>query len=71
MVNNSMSQAQFTKGNKQRWSTLTVCKKIKTLNKNREEDHALRKRLRYEFFLSLRMMDIMLALEFLKLRMTV
>jgi glycosyltransferase involved in cell wall biosynthesis len=71
VVNNSMSHTQFTKGNMQRWSTLMVCKKIKTLNKSGEEDHALRKRLRYEFFLSLRMMDILLALEFLKLRMTV
>lgn len=71
VVNNSMSQSQFTKGNKQRWSTLIVCKKIKALNKNREEDNALRKRLRYELFLSLRMMDIMLAWEFLKLRMTI
>ncbi len=70
-VNNSMSQTQFKKGNKQRWSTLMVCKKIKALNKNEEEDNALRKRLRYELFLSLRMMDIALAWEFLKLRMTV
>lgn len=71
VVSGSMSRAQFTKGNKQRWSTLRVCKKIKTLNKNREEDSALRKRLRYELFLSLRMMDITIALEFLKLRMTI
>jgi len=71
VVNNSMSQVQFTKGNKQRWSTLAVCKKIKDLNKSSEEDHALRKRLRYEIFLSLRMMDIRLAVGFLKLRMAV
>jgi glycosyltransferase involved in cell wall biosynthesis len=71
VVNSSMSQLQFTKGNKQRWSTFLVCKKIKALNKNSVEDNALRKRLLYEFFLSLRMMDIALALEFLKLRMTV
>ncbi len=71
VVNSSMSQMQFTKGNKQRWSTLLVCRKIKALNKNRMEDEALRKRLRYELFLSLRMMDFTLALEFLKLRMTI
>jgi hypothetical protein len=70
IVNSSMSRAQFASGNKQRWSTLAVCKKIRALNKNREEDSALRKRLLYEFLLSLRMMDVRLALEFLKLRMS-
>ncbi|MBK5279172.1 MAG: glycosyltransferase family 2 protein [Bacteroidia bacterium] len=67
LVNSSMSQRQFTRGNHQRWSTLAVCKKIKALNRNLEEDKALQRRLRYEFLLSMRMMDVSLAMQFLKL----
>ena len=67
LVSSSMSRQQFIKASKQRWSTLVVCRKIKVLNKNFEEDKALQHRLRYELFLSLKMMDIRLALEFLKL----
>ena len=67
MLSTSMSRAQFTKSNEQRWSTLNVCRKIKELNRTSEEMQALRHRLQYEVFLSLRMMDVRLAYEFLKL----
>ena len=69
IVSSSMSNQQFIKASKQRWSTLVVCKKIKALNRNDAEEKALRHRLGYEFFLSLKMMDVQLAIEFLKLRM--
>ncbi len=68
-VRSSMSHQQFTKASKQRWTTLAVCQKIKALNKNFEEDKALQHRLRYELFLSLKLMDLHLAMEFLKLWM--
>lgn len=67
LVSSSMSRQQFTKASKQRWSTLVVCKKVKALNKNSEEEKALQHRLRYELLLSLKMLDIRLAVEFLKL----
>ena len=67
LVSSSMSRQQFTKASKQRWSTLVVCGKIKVLNKNFEEEKALQHRLRYELLLSLKMLDIRLAVEFLKL----
>lgn len=69
LVSNSMSSDQFKRNNKQRWSTLEVCQKIRNLNRSMEEDKALRHRLRYEFMLSLKMFDINLAGRFLKLWM--
>jgi glycosyltransferase involved in cell wall biosynthesis len=63
----SMSQDQFVRASLQRWSTLRVCEKIKSLNRREEENKALRHRLRYECMLSLKMMDVKLAFEFLKL----
>ncbi len=67
VVSNSMSSKQFQKGDKQRWSTFRVCEKINQLNQNREEKRALQKRIRYEFFLSVRMLDFKLAASFLRL----
>jgi glycosyltransferase involved in cell wall biosynthesis len=67
IVSNSMSSKQFQKGDKQRWSTLHVCEKINQLNQNREEKAALQKRIRYEFLLSMRMLDFRLAVAFLRL----
>ena len=66
LVKNSMSEKQFERGNEQRMSTLIICKKIQKLNRNKEEENALRKRVRYEFLLSLQMLDLGLAIEFLK-----
>ncbi len=69
MVSTSMSKAQFKGKNAQRWSTYLVCKKIKNLNQTKEEEKALRQRLRYEILLSLKMLDFGLALHFFKLMM--
>jgi glycosyltransferase involved in cell wall biosynthesis len=63
----SMSTKQFKKGDAQRWSTLEVCKKIKLLNRNREEKKSLKKRLSYEIFISLKSYDFTLANAFWKL----
>jgi glycosyltransferase involved in cell wall biosynthesis len=67
VIDSSLSAKQFTSGNIQRWSTLEVCKKIIVLNRTTEERASLRKRLRYEIWLSLRMGDVKLAVEFGKL----
>jgi glycosyltransferase involved in cell wall biosynthesis len=67
MVNSSLSKKQFTKGDTQRWSTLKVCEKIKSLNRTLEERAALRKRLWYEIRLSLQLRDFALAWQFSKL----
>jgi glycosyltransferase involved in cell wall biosynthesis len=66
IVKGSLSDLQFRRGSKQRWSTLKVCEKILKLNKNAAEHIALKKRVRYESLLSLRQLDIRLALAFLK-----
>lgn len=67
IIDSSLSKKQFTKGNKQRESTLEVCKKIKLLNRTEQERAALKKRLWYEIKLSLRMGDVKLATRFGKL----
>jgi glycosyltransferase involved in cell wall biosynthesis len=63
----SLARKQFKKSGAQRWSTLAVCKKIRLLNQTREENLALKRRLRYETGLSLRLLDFSLAVAFWKL----
>jgi glycosyltransferase involved in cell wall biosynthesis len=67
VLSDSMSAKQFQSGNEQRWSTLRVCEKINQLNKSDKEVSALKKRIRYEFLLSIRMRDFKLAKAFLRL----
>jgi glycosyltransferase involved in cell wall biosynthesis len=66
-VLSSMSAKQFVRSGPQRWSTLEVCKKIKHLNRNKEEDAALKQRLYYEMRVSLVAFDFGLAYSFWKL----
>jgi glycosyltransferase involved in cell wall biosynthesis len=66
-VFNSMSKNQFNRSGAQRWSTFKVCEKIKKLNKTPDEVDALKRRLKYELKLSLRMVDLKLASAFFKL----
>ncbi|MDZ7647251.1 MAG: glycosyltransferase [Cytophagales bacterium] len=66
-VSNSMSRNQFKKSGTQRWSTLRVCQKIKELNVTNEETDALKKRVRYEIKLSLRLLDVRLGVAYFKL----
>jgi glycosyltransferase involved in cell wall biosynthesis len=67
LVDQSMSQKQFRKGDPQRVSTFRVCEKINKMNKTIEEVEALKKRIRYEFLLSLKMCDLSLAIRFFRL----
>jgi glycosyltransferase involved in cell wall biosynthesis len=67
IVRTSMSSKQFNRSSPQRWSTLEVCKKIKSLNRTMEENRALKKRLFYEMGISLRSFDFTLAYSFWKL----
>jgi glycosyltransferase involved in cell wall biosynthesis len=66
-VSSSMSAKQFARSSPQRWSTLEVCRKIKSLNKTDDENQALKQRLRYEIGVSLRSFDFALAYSFWKL----
>lgn len=67
ILHNSMKQDQFRRGSAQLKSTLEICKKIKVLNKNEVEKAALKKRLLYEIKVSLRLFDMGLVLNYLKL----
>ncbi len=67
LVSQSMSQKQFRRGNPQRVSTFRVCEKINKMNKTIEEVEALKKRLRYEFLLSIKLGDFSLAVKFVRL----
>lgn len=67
VLTTSMSSKQFERSNPQRWSTLEVCKKIKKLNRTKEEGGALKRRLRYEIGISLKSLDLKLAYSFWKL----
>lgn len=66
-VSSSMSGKQFTRASDQRWSTYVVCKKIAALNRTDEERAALRKRIWYEIRVSLRLLDVRMAVKFFSL----
>jgi len=66
-VSTSMSSKQFERSNPQRWSTLEVCKKIRELNRTKEEANALKRRLIYELGVSLKSFDFTLVYSFWKL----
>lgn len=63
----SMKSHQFVKGSSQLRSTFIVCNKIKELNETKEEDAALKQRIRYEIKVCLRLFDLSLAIDYLKL----
>jgi glycosyltransferase involved in cell wall biosynthesis len=67
LVSQSMSRKQFRRGDPQRASTFRVCEKIKMMNKTIDEEEALKKRVRYEFFLSIKLGDFSLAVKFVRL----
>lgn len=66
-VSTSMSSKQFERSSPQRWSTLEVCRKIKSLNKTVDENKALKQRLIYEIGVSIRSFDFNLVYSFWKL----
>jgi glycosyltransferase involved in cell wall biosynthesis len=66
VVEGSMSKTQF-KNSRQQWSTYAVCCKIMSLNRNPEEKRALGERIRYEIGVNLRMMNLSLVFQYLKL----
>jgi len=71
IVPTSMSAKQFKRSSPQRLSTLSVCRKIKVLNRTQEEDNALRMRLWYEIRVSIRSFDFRLAYQFWKLLVSI
>lgn len=67
VVRNGQSNVQFTFFSKHSISTYKVCEKIFSLNKSREEQLALARRIRYEIKLNLRLLNIPVVLRYLKL----
>lgn len=67
----SWSARQYDAISAQFASTLQVCQKIKSLNRSREEDRALGKRLRYELRQAIRYRQWALGLEMLALKRSV
>lgn len=67
VVRNSMSHKQFRVFSPQLESTFTVCKKIMALNRSRDEQRALAKRILYEITVSLRLLHFPLMLKYVRL----
>jgi glycosyltransferase involved in cell wall biosynthesis len=67
LVGHSMSQKQFSLFSPQLKSTFRVCEKIMSLNRNKEEQKALAKRLLYETKICLRLLNFSLAKKYIKL----
>jgi glycosyltransferase involved in cell wall biosynthesis len=67
IVSRSMSAKQFKPLNSQMKSTFMVCEKIMKLNRTQAEQSALNSRLLYEMRMSLRLLNLPLALKYLQL----
>ncbi|MBX2901252.1 MAG: glycosyltransferase [Cyclobacteriaceae bacterium] len=64
-VVNSLSAAQFQLRSLHSRSTFKVCEKIRKLNRTPEERRALQRRIRYEFFLNFRLLNLAVAFNYL------
>jgi glycosyltransferase involved in cell wall biosynthesis len=65
-VKNSKSKKQFSRGNIQQLSTLRVCQKIYSLNREPREDEALKARIWYEIRQNIGRFDLALAFSYYK-----
>jgi glycosyltransferase involved in cell wall biosynthesis len=66
-VHSSLGKQQFKRSGEQLKSTYTICEKILTLNRNKAEKTALRKRILYEIKVALKLFDFNLAGKYLQL----
>ncbi|MGE0590751.1 MAG: glycosyl transferase, partial [Cyclobacteriaceae bacterium] len=67
VLKRSMGRDQFKKGSRQLLSTFVVIEKIKQLNRNIAERKAWRRRVWYEIRVCIRLLEIALAIRYLKL----
>lgn len=67
VLKRSMGNDQFKRGSRQLQSTMLVCQKIKELNRTEEEHRAWRGRVWYEIRVCIRLLEIALAIRYLKL----
>lgn len=67
VVTNSMSQRQFARRSPQLATTLRVCEKIMSLNRNADEQRALAGRLLYEMRVSIRLYDFSMLAKYVSL----
>ncbi len=63
----SLSAKQFSMRSPHQYSTYLICKKIMYLNKTRDEQHALNRRIRYEMRVNLRLLNWKLVWKYLNL----
>ncbi len=66
-VKNSLSKKQFRFLNRHQYSTLEVCRTILELNRNKEEDRSLQRRIYYEVKQSLKYGNVQLIPSYLQL----
>jgi glycosyltransferase involved in cell wall biosynthesis len=68
LVRGSMAKKQFTRKDRQRYSTYRVCEKILEMNRTRAEQRALQQRIGYEMKQCLKVLDVRLVLRYMGLR---
>jgi glycosyltransferase involved in cell wall biosynthesis len=68
VVRGSMAKKQFTRKDRQRYSTYRVCEKILEMNRTRAEQRALHVRMGYEMKQCLKVLDVGLVWRYMALR---
>ncbi|MBT1690848.1 glycosyltransferase [Dawidia soli] len=68
VVRGSLAKKQFTRKDRQRYSTYRVCEKILEMNRTRAEQRALHQRIGYEMKQCLKVLDVGLLLRYVALR---
>lgn len=68
VVRGSLAKKQFTRKDRQRYSTYCVCEKILEMNRTRAEQRALHVRIGYEMKQCLKVLDVGLVLKYMGLR---
>lgn len=67
VVRGGLHEKQFSRGSGHAWSTLAVCRKILSLNRNQLEQQALSSRIRYEIRQSIFRAEFKLAFQYYRL----
>lgn len=68
VVRGSLAKKQFTRRDRQRYSTYRVCEKILEMNRTRAEQRALHQRIGYEMKQCLKVLDLQLLRRYMALR---
>jgi glycosyltransferase involved in cell wall biosynthesis len=68
VVMGSLAKKQFTRDDRQRYTTYRVCEKILEMNRTRAEQRALHQRIGYEMKQCLKVLDVGLVFRYMRLR---